>query len=132
MRTLEGFRAAYGTAIMAAPAVAPFAAGGHRTDRFTLAVVRVLAGRHLIQALVISLAPDSRFLHAGGAAVDSLHSASMLALALADPRRRRGAGGEVIVAGLFAVAEIRAAIRSGPTALRRHTPRSISQIRKGL
>ncbi|WP_427171834.1 hypothetical protein [Arthrobacter sp. 92] len=105
MRAMEATRAAYGLCQLAFPSMIFRLALGHQPDRRVRAVVRILGARHLLQALVISAAPASRALHLGSGVVDSLHSASMVGLAVTDRRRRRGAALDAVVAGLFAGTE---------------------------
>jgi hypothetical protein len=88
---------------------------GIRPEPRVAVVVRVLGARHLLQALVIGQSPSSPVLHTGGAVADSLHSASMVLLGSADPRRRKPAAIDALLAGLFAAAEFRAAGRASET-----------------
>jgi len=67
-------------------------------DRLERSMLEILAGRQLIQ-LALTLARPSRKVVAGGAAVDALHSLSMVGLAAASPTHRRGALAEAAVAG---------------------------------
>ncbi|MFQ4149254.1 hypothetical protein AAGW05_11220 [Arthrobacter sp. LAPM80] len=105
MRVMEATRAAYGLCQLAFPNMIFRVALGHQPDRRVRAVVRILGARHLLQALVIGAAPASWALHLGSGVVDSLHSASMVGLAVADRRHRRAAALDAVVAGLFAGAE---------------------------
>ncbi|MBA2474171.1 MAG: hypothetical protein H0V41_18785 [Pseudonocardiales bacterium] len=61
---------------------------GHRADRLTRAVTRVLGSRHLIQAILTAGTPSAPTLPRG-VQVDLAHVASMLGLAVLDQRRRR-------------------------------------------
>lgn len=105
MRTLEVTRAAYGLCQLAFPTMIFRAAVGYQPEPRVRAVIRILGARHLLQALITGAAPTSRALHLGGGVVDSLHSASMVALAIADRRRRRVAALDAMAAGLFACTE---------------------------
>ncbi len=99
-RLLGAVRLAWGAALLARPATVARLAGS-RLDGRALAVSRVLAVRQTAQA-VLELAgwgPAARY----GPAVDAAHSASMVALAAADPRRRRLAGADAVLAALFAL-----------------------------
>jgi hypothetical protein len=79
---LQGARALDGVTL--ALLAARMEAGG---DRVGAVAARVLAGRQLLQAAVLSRDPSSAALRAG-MAVDGLHLLSMLALAALDGRRR--------------------------------------------
>jgi hypothetical protein len=94
-------RAAYGAALCCAPAPLIRLAGGPPDGR-TRAVVRVLGARHLAQAAMVAWRPVPGVL-ALGVVVDMLHSASMIALAVADPSRRRVALTDGLIAAAFAV-----------------------------
>jgi hypothetical protein len=74
-----------------------------RFDRRSTIAIRLLGGRQLGQALLMFLAPEARVATAG-AAVDAIHAASMLGLAMRSIRWRRPALVEAAVAtGLAAV-----------------------------
>ncbi len=116
MSWLEPVRAGYGLCQLAFP---DFFAGlvlRRRLDGRAAVVVRVLGARHLLQALVVGLAPRSRTIHRCGAVVDVLHSASMVVLATADARRRTAALSDAVVAGLFAAGEMRSGAGQCPVA----------------
>lgn len=68
------------------------------------AATRVLGGRHVVQGALETLLPDH--LHRTFVVVDLLHAASMVALAAADPDRRRVAlvSGTVAACGAASVA----------------------------
>jgi hypothetical protein len=85
---LEIIRIAYGAAQIAFPGWIARWTGG-QTDTVSLRVRRVLGARHIAQALL--LMGNSRRSHELGAVVDGAHAASMIALAIADRRRRRDA-----------------------------------------
>ncbi|WP_434616923.1 hypothetical protein [Arthrobacter sp. A5] len=107
MRWLEPVRAGYGLCQLVFPDVIPGLLLRHRLDDRAAAVVRVLGFRHVLQALVVGLAPLSPALHRCGAVVDGLHSASMFVLGAVDARRRPAALSDAVVAGLFFAAELR-------------------------
>jgi len=111
MRTLETTRAAYGLCQMTFPAPIFRLAIGNQPEARVRVVMRILGARHLLQALIVGAAPTSGALHFGGGVVDSLHSASMVALAIADRRRRRAAALDAVIAGLFAGMEFGVASR---------------------
>lgn len=88
----------------------------------TVAVIRALGARHVVQAVAETLAARTRWegrVAAASAAVDALHVASLPALALALPRHRRlfaiDAPGELMI-----LATSLRSVSSRPTA----TPRS--------
>ncbi|MGB8385941.1 MAG: hypothetical protein WCG47_32675 [Dermatophilaceae bacterium] len=114
---LECARAAYGLVQLAAPGVIADAVGGRRTDRPTRAVIRVLGGRHLVQA-VLTVAIGTPRAHAVGSGVDALHAMSMYAVAGADRERRRLALASAADATVAALAEAAVArsLRQRPAA----------------
>lgn len=85
-------RAGYGAGLVAAPGVL-IGLTGERPGRRECAVARVLGVRHLMQAAITVAAeragPDCPVVLGGGAAVDVLHAASMLALGAVDRGVRR-------------------------------------------
>lgn len=88
------------------------AAGG------TVAVVRVLGARHLLQGLAGAAAP--RWLPPSlGAAVDGVHAVSMVGLALVDRGHRAAAAANAAMAVAFAVAGRWAAAEPSRTRRRR-------------
>ncbi len=99
MRRLEMTRLAYGALLLSSPDAVARAVGAGRLDGRDRLVARILGARHVGQALVTS--------HSGPQlgrlwpAVDLLHAASMVALAVLDPRRRRVAAADAVVASLF-------------------------------
>ncbi|HEX3489826.1 MAG TPA: hypothetical protein VHU92_10800 [Streptosporangiaceae bacterium] len=102
-------RGAYGVALCAAPGAVLGLAGGPPASRRARAVARILGVRQLVQAAVseVALAPgtgseDRAVLLALGAAVDTLHAASMLGLALFDAPRRRAGLADGLIALAFA------------------------------
>jgi hypothetical protein len=102
-------RGAYGLALCAAPGTLIRLAGGPPATPRDRAVARVLGVRQLAQAVVSAAALSPGGAPGGravvltlGAEVDALHAASMLALALADPPRRRAGLAEAVIALAFA------------------------------
>jgi hypothetical protein len=102
-------RGAYGLALCAAPGAVLGLAGGPPAGRRGRIVARVLGVRQLAQAVVseAALAPctgvESRTaLLVLGAAVDALHAASMLGLAVFDAPRRRAGLADGVIALAFA------------------------------
>lgn len=120
MNALESVRAGYGLCQLGFPQVVPGILLGRRLDSRASAVVRVLGARHVLQATVLGLVPGVRVLHSCGSAVDILHSASMVLLAVFDRRRRTAALADAAVAALFAIAELRAGRRNGSAMARRN------------
>ncbi|MBP0456847.1 hypothetical protein [Streptomyces montanisoli] len=98
---LIAVRAAYGGVAVLAPRVLLRLYGGDESSQAERAVLRVLGGRHLLQAAVTLLSPRPAVWDCG-AAVDAAHSASMLALARIRPELRATAGRDAVAAGLFA------------------------------
>lgn len=121
MRGLELFRSGYGAVQLVLPHLISERVAGLRLDDRGAAVVRVLGARHLLQAVAVSAVQAvaeqgsslAATVHRLGAAVDALHSASMVLLALADAKRRRAALTDAAVAGFFAAAELYAGRQSG-------------------
>jgi hypothetical protein len=76
---------------------------GGRPDRATLLAARVLGARHLAQALALRQSRDRSAISLG-AATDTLHGASMLALAgLSRPHRRVALASGIAAATLAAI-----------------------------
>jgi hypothetical protein len=98
---LIGTRASYGVALVIAPGASIHLATGRSPSSRTRRVAQVLGARHLIQAALSALAPQPSVL-AVGAAVDALHAASMLLLAIADRGARRVALTDALAEALFA------------------------------
>ncbi len=102
MRTaLEAVRGGYGVLQLARPGLIADRLLADALDRRGRGVARVLGARQLVQALASGRAPGYPVL-ALGVEVDLLHAASMLAVALADRRRRRSALTDALLAGSFA------------------------------
>ncbi len=94
---------AHGGALLLRPAAVAARIDGAGADGRTVAVVRVLGARHLLQGLA-GLAVPGRTSAVVGAAVDGVHAASMVGLAVLDREHRRGAAVSAGVALGFAVA----------------------------
>ena len=105
-------RAAYGLALLVAPGRVLSAVAGEAPGRPDCAIARFLGARHLTQAIISAAAGRSSL--APGAAVDSLHAASMFGLAAARPRLRRPALADAAVASLLATAGVVLAASSAP------------------
>ncbi len=107
-------RAGYGVGLVAVPG-ALIGLAGERPGRRACVVARVLGVRHLVQAAITVAAertdPGSAVVLGGGAAVDLLHAASMLALGAVDPHVRRVALADAVVETGFAAAGAWAAAR---------------------
>ena len=80
-------RACYGAALLCAPGLALGLCTGQASSQRARAVVRILGARHLAQAVLTLWRPHKAVLLAG-AGIDACHAASMLALAMAEPRMR--------------------------------------------
>jgi hypothetical protein len=79
--------------------------GADPGDEAVLRVARILAVRHLTQALATSVRPG-RDTDRVSAAVDALHATSMVVLAGLSPRYRRPAATSACVALAFSVATV--------------------------
>ncbi|HEY2308589.1 MAG TPA: hypothetical protein VGI05_22190 [Streptosporangiaceae bacterium] len=93
-------RACYGAALLCAPGVALGLATGQAPSQRARAVARILGARHLAQAVLTLWRPRPAVLLTG-AGIDACHSASMLALAVADPRMRRAGIADAATAAAF-------------------------------
>jgi len=98
-------RAAYGGALLAAPGAVLTAFGGRAGDDMAMVVARVLGTRHLLQAL----AQRSGALPRVGALIDTIHAATMFALAASDGEHRSPA----MIDGSVAAAMAGAGLLSG-------------------
>jgi hypothetical protein len=85
---------------------------GLECDSRALLFARALGARHLLEGLVLRRHPSREWILAG-ALVDATHAATMLALAVARPRRRAGALASAATACAFAAAGTNVA-RSAP------------------
>ena len=104
-------RACYGLVLLAVPAQV-ITVAGTRPSKQSCRVARVLGVRHLVQAAVSGRAGRGGL--AAGAAVDSVHAASMLVMAVMLPRLRRAELADGSIAALLAGLGL--AIRFGPSA----------------
>ncbi|MGA5302846.1 hypothetical protein ACPCHT_23150 [Nucisporomicrobium flavum] len=94
-------RAVYGFALLLMPDTV-LRATGRAPARGAVAVARVLGARHVLQAVAAAAAPTGR-MTAFGAAVDTVHAATDLAVAAVSPWWRRSAlTDSVVAAGLAA------------------------------
>jgi hypothetical protein len=106
MRPLEVIRAAYGAVELLAPGATERVLVGRAPDARARTFIRVLGGRHLLQAAVTATAGGPVF-HRIGAGVDALHALTMLVLAALDRRRRHAAVANAAIALAFAAGELR-------------------------
>jgi len=74
---------------------------GDRPTSGSLVVARILGGRQIVQGVVTAALPEPAVL-AGGAAVDVLHSATAVGLAVASRRWRTVAVTDAVVAATLA------------------------------
>lgn len=102
---LEALRALYGLVELAAPDAVTAALLGRAPDHRMRVVIRILGARHVAQAALTLAAP--RAMHRVGGVVDLLHAGSMVGLAVLDPRRRRAAALNAVIATLFGAGELR-------------------------
>ncbi|MBC3762449.1 hypothetical protein ACUN7V_04815 [Quadrisphaera oryzae] len=107
---LQGARATWGAALLVAPGQVLRLAGEHQPDSRSLAVVRLLGARHLVQAAFSGRAPGRATL-ADGAWVDAVHALTSLALAAGDHPRARLALLDAVIAASWGAASARAARR---------------------
>lgn len=106
MKRIDVLRASWGAAqIVIAERVARDELG-HTGNKATIWAFRILGFRQLVQGLVTRRS-HSRAVHHAGGSVDVIHVVSMLVIAAASPRRRRGALLNGGIAGLFAWSEFR-------------------------
>jgi hypothetical protein len=101
-RWLTAGRAGYGAVLLLAPPGVLARLAGEACDEATVRVARVLGAREIVQAAILTARPGHGW-QLGGAVVDVLHGASMLALAAASPRYRRLALGNARTAGVLAL-----------------------------
>lgn len=104
MRVLGGVRGALGVAQLVSPGRVGWLYGV-RLDHRARVVARVLGARQVVQAVLTAAMPTRAVRHLG-VGVDALHAASMLALAMADSRRRRMALLDALLASTLAVAGV--------------------------
>ena len=108
---LAACRAAYGLALLAAPALLLKSAGGVPPTRGDCLVARVLGARQVLQA-GLTCGGQRRALQAGALA-DGLHAATMVILATRGQRLRRPALTEAADAVVLAVAGLRCCPSAG-------------------
>jgi hypothetical protein len=132
MNRFAVLRAGYGILLLVAPGPLIRVYTGHRADRLTRAVTRVLGSRHLVQGMCTAGTPSALVL-ALGVEVDLAHAASMLGLAVLDRRRRRASLVDAVAASSFAIAgtvlAARAALSRRAAAV---TPSSGDDVRSRL
>ncbi|MGI8574197.1 MAG: hypothetical protein ACR2MA_02400 [Egibacteraceae bacterium] len=103
-RVLDTVELIYGVWLAVAPARAAGEAGASSPSHEALVLVRVLGGRHILQAALSPRRRASTGL-AVGAGVDAAHAlTAVLAAAFADQRYRRALRNDAGVASAFAVA----------------------------
>lgn len=121
MNRFAVLRAGYGILLLVAPGPVIRVYTGHRADRLTRAVTRLLGSRHLVQGLCTAGRPTALVL-ALGVEVDLVHVASMLGLAILDRQRRRAGLVDAVAASCFAIAgtvlTVRAVFRRPATVTR--------------
>ena len=93
-------RACYGAALLCAPGLALGLSTGEAPSQRARTVARILGARHLAQAVLTLWRPRPAVLLAG-AGIDACHAASMVALAVADPRMRRAGIADAATAAAF-------------------------------
>jgi hypothetical protein len=108
--SFEWLRLVWGSACLLIPARLTAAAGGP-VDRRATDVARVLGVRHLVQGAVSVARPTPPVLRAG-AAIDLLHSASMVVLGGFDRGRRRLAWTDAVIAASWCLAGLQAGRRA--------------------
>ena len=109
-RLLAGGRLVYGTMLLIKPEAVLGELTGPTVDRRARTFARVLGVRQIIQSVLVP-GDASRDRVLIGAAVDTIHGATMAVLAVLDPTRRRLAGANVVVASAFTLAGLRRASR---------------------
>lgn len=110
MSVLQLARTGWGILELVAPDALVEAAADRHADEEERTAVRVLGVRDVVQAQMTTR--RGRAAHGMACAVDVLHAASMVALAVYDERRRRLAGVSAVIASAFALAEYVAARRA--------------------
>ncbi len=106
MIKLIAIRAAWGTALLLAPDAVRRGVNYGRADPRTRWVTRILGARELAQGLITSR-HRSRASSLTGAAVDTTHAATMLALAIRRAAYRRPATASSLTVASFAIAGLR-------------------------
>ena len=105
MRGLTAIRTCWGAALLIAPGAVLGALPHQQIDRPARVFARLLGARNVAQAALIARRPTQRWIPAG-VAVDATHAATMVALALLRPDRRKLALANVATASAFAVAGV--------------------------
>lgn len=103
LRGLAASRAVAAAALLACPSLVARSTAKPASSRPPAWIVRVLAGRVLLQTTVQGIHP-SRLVGLGGACVDAAHATSLLPLLLNGSRYRRSAAASILEAGAAAVA----------------------------
>jgi len=111
MNRFTALRAGYGILLLAAPGPVFRLYTGHRVNRVSRVVVRILGARQLAQGIVTVGNPGPVVL-ALGVQVDLAHVASMLTLAVIDRRLRRAGLVDAVAASVFAVTGAVLAVRA--------------------
>lgn len=109
-RVLQLIRAGYGTVLVLAPGPAIGLVTGRVPSRRVCRVAQVLGIRHLIQAALTAVAPQSAVFALGGQ-VDAVHTASMLLVAVR-PAGRRAALTDALAEAALATAGFSASIQA--------------------
>jgi hypothetical protein len=99
----------YGVALVATVTLVPRRSAAAGLDHHARIVAGAIGARSLVEATIIGKRPTPTTVTAV-AAIDTMHAASMLAVAITRPNRHRLAAGSAVAAGLFAAAT--AALRS--------------------
>jgi hypothetical protein len=110
-RGLQVVRATYGAALILVPGPAIRLATGRLPSRRACRVARVLGARHLIQAVLTAAAPGRTALAVGGQ-VDTVHTVSMLLLAVVSRAGRRAALTDALTEAALAAAGFSASIQT--------------------
>ncbi|RDH75527.1 hypothetical protein DVS77_26380 [Mycolicibacterium moriokaense] len=105
-RKIEGARAAWGLALLVAPATTLGLVHGLTVDKRSRAVARILGARHLTQATLSGVRPSPEVL-AMGVWVDAVHAATAVGLAVLDTSRARAGLTDAAIAGVWAGAGYR-------------------------
>ena len=114
MRLLAGIRIGYGSMLLLAPRTVLRDLPHRRIDPAARAVARLLGVRHLLEATALDGPRGSGWILVGAAA-DTMHSATMTALAIWRPERRLLASTSALVSGALATAGIAEARRARPS-----------------
>ena len=123
-RGIEVLRALWGAALLIDPDRVLRVVDSDGVDGRSRAVVRILGARQLVQASFSGLRPSPEVL-AMGVWIDTVHSLSAVALALAVRRRARAGYIDATIAGARSAAGYRDLRRAAPCAM----PRSSSMHR---